>query len=213
MDGVDLDILDGEFFCLLGPSGSGKTTLLRMIAGFELPTDGTILLQGTDVTRLPPFDRDVNTVFQDYVLFPHMSVADNVGYGLKVKKVPKAERVRRVGEALDTVQLGAYGARKPSQLSGGQRQRIALARALINRPKVLLLDVAGAAAAGGDGKGELNLTAWAGFTQKAWVDPFTAAAKAKHPNCMYLWMDHMISPVANAAATAPRISADVSSAR
>ena len=140
VDGVDLDIADGEFFCLLGPSGSGKTTLLRMIAGFELPTDGTILLQGIDVTRLPPFDRDVNTVFQDYALFPHMSVADNVGYGLKVKKVPKAERVRRVGEALETVQLGAYGARKPSQLSGGQRQRIALARALINRPKVLLLD-------------------------------------------------------------------------
>ncbi len=140
VDGVDLDIADGEFFCLLGPSGSGKTTLLRMIAGFELPTDGTILLQGADVTRLPPFDRDVNTVFQDYALFPHMSVADNVGYGLKVKKAPKAERVRRVGEALETVQLGAYGSRKPSQLSGGQRQRIALARALINRPKVLLLD-------------------------------------------------------------------------
>ena len=140
VDGVDLDIRDGEFFCLLGPSGSGKTTLLRMIAGFELPTEGTIRLQGEDVTSLPPFDRDVNTVFQDYALFPHMTVAENIAYGLKVKKVPKIERFRRVGEALDTVRLGGYGDRKPSQLSGGQRQRIALARALVNRPRVLLLD-------------------------------------------------------------------------
>ena len=140
VDGVDLDICDGEFFCLLGPSGSGKTTLLRLIAGFELPTEGTILLQGEDVTNLPPFDRDVNTVFQDYALFPHMSVAENIAYGLKVKKVPKRERVRRVGEALETVRLGDYGGRRPSQLSGGQRQRVALARALVNRPRVLLLD-------------------------------------------------------------------------
>ena len=140
VDGVDLDIVEGEFFCLLGPSGSGKTTLLRMIAGFEIPTAGTIALQGVDVTRLAPFDRDVNTVFQDYALFPHMTVAQNVEYGLKVKRVPRAERALRVAEALETVQLAGYGARKPSQLSGGQRQRIALARALINRPKVLLLD-------------------------------------------------------------------------
>lgn len=140
VDGVDLDINEGEFFCLLGPSGSGKTTLLRMIAGFELPTSGTISLQGTDVTRLAPFDRDVNTVFQDYALFPHMTVAANIEYGLKVKKVPKGERHERVAEALATVRLAEYGARKPSELSGGQRQRVALARALINRPKVLLLD-------------------------------------------------------------------------
>ena len=140
VDGVDLDILDGEFFCLLGPSGSGKTTLLRMIAGFELPTSGSIFLQGVEVTNRAPFDRDVNTVFQDYALFPHMTVAENVEYGLKVKKVPKAERLTRVAEALATVRLGEYGERKPSELSGGQRQRVALARALINRPKVLLLD-------------------------------------------------------------------------
>jgi putative spermidine/putrescine transport system ATP-binding protein len=138
--GVDLEIADGEFFCLLGPSGSGKTTLLRMIAGFELPTSGTILLNGNDVTAAPPFARDVNTVFQDYALFPHMSVAKNIGYGLRVKKVPAAERERRVQEALEMVQLGEYGNRKPSQLSGGQRQRVALARALVNKPKVLLLD-------------------------------------------------------------------------
>ena len=140
VDGVDLDIRDGEFFCLLGPSGSGKTTLLRMIAGFEMPTAGTIALHGDDVTNLPPFDRDVNTVFQDYALFPHMTVADNIAYGLKVKRVAKAERAIRVKEALETVRLEEYGDRKPSQLSGGQRQRIALARALVNRPKVLLLD-------------------------------------------------------------------------
>jgi putative spermidine/putrescine transport system ATP-binding protein len=140
VDGVDLDIAHGEFFCLLGPSGSGKTTLLRMIAGFELPTAGSIHLDGTDVTALPPYARDVNTVFQDYALFPHMTVVQNIEYGLKVKKVAKAERRDRAIRALTMVRLGEYGARKPSQLSGGQRQRVALARALVNRPKVLLLD-------------------------------------------------------------------------
>jgi putative spermidine/putrescine transport system ATP-binding protein len=140
VDGVDLDVRDGEFFSMLGPSGSGKTTTLRMIAGFELPTAGRILLQGKDVTGIPPFDRDVNTVFQDYALFPHLTVGDNVGYGLVVRKVPKAERRLRVADALRMVRLEGYEARKPSQLSGGQRQRVALARALVNRPKVLLLD-------------------------------------------------------------------------
>jgi len=138
--GVDLDVRDGEFFSMLGPSGSGKTTTLRMIAGFELPTAGRILLHGKDVTGVPPFDRDVNTVFQDYALFPHMSVADNVGYGLVVRKVAKAERTARIGDALRMVRLEGYDKRKPSQLSGGQRQRVALARALVNRPRVLLLD-------------------------------------------------------------------------
>jgi putative spermidine/putrescine transport system ATP-binding protein len=138
--GVDLDIADGEFLTLLGPSGSGKTTVLRMIAGFELPTDGTILLAGADVTRVPPFDRDVNTVFQDYALFPHMTVFENVEYGLRVKGVGRTDRRHRATEALDGVRLGGYGARRPSELSGGQRQRVALARALVNRPKVLLLD-------------------------------------------------------------------------
>ena len=137
---VDLTIADGEFFSMLGPSGSGKTTMLRMVAGFEQPTAGAVLLDGVDVTHAPPYDRDVNTVFQDYALFPHMTVADNVGYGLMVRKVGKQERVRRVGDALEMVQLGAFGGRKPNQLSGGQRQRVALARALVNRPKVLLLD-------------------------------------------------------------------------
>ena len=140
VDDVDLDVADGEFFAMLGPSGSGKTTVLRMIAGFETPTSGTVLLGGVDATRVPPFRRDVNTVFQDYALFPHMSVADNVAYGLKVHGVAKPERVRRVGEALELVRLGEFGRRKPTQLSGGQRQRVALARALVNRPKVLLLD-------------------------------------------------------------------------
>jgi putative spermidine/putrescine transport system ATP-binding protein len=140
VDGVDLEIASGEFFSMLGPSGSGKTTMLRMVAGFEMPTSGAILLDGQDVTHLPPFDRDVNTVFQDYALFPHMTVAQNVAYGLMVKKVDRAERNQRVGEALESVQLGSFGGRKPSQLSGGQRQRVALARALVNRPKVLLLD-------------------------------------------------------------------------
>jgi len=140
VDSIDLDIVDGEFFSMLGPSGSGKTTTLRMIAGFELPTSGTILLHGEDVTSVPPFDRDVNTVFQDYALFPHMTVGDNVAYGLMVRKVPKAERVAQVTEALRMVRLEGYEGRKPGQLSGGQRQRVALARALVNRPRVLLLD-------------------------------------------------------------------------
>jgi putative spermidine/putrescine transport system ATP-binding protein len=140
VDHLDLDIADSEFFAVLGPSGSGKTTVLRMIAGFETPTAGTIELGGVDATRQPPFRRNVNTVFQDYALFPHMTVEQNVEYGLRVKRVPKPERMRRVGEALEMVRLGDLGARKPSQLSGGQRQRIALARALVNRPRVLLLD-------------------------------------------------------------------------
>jgi putative spermidine/putrescine transport system ATP-binding protein len=140
VDGVDLEIRDGEFFSMLGPSGSGKTTTLRLIAGFELPTEGRVWLYGEDVTRRPPFERDVNTVFQDYALFPHMSVGDNVAYGLTIRKVPRPERERRVGEALEMVRLTGYERRKPSQLSGGQRQRVALARALVNRPRVLLLD-------------------------------------------------------------------------
>jgi putative spermidine/putrescine transport system ATP-binding protein len=138
--GIDLDIADGEFFSMLGPSGSGKTTTLRMIAGFEGPSEGRILLHGRDVTGVPPFDRDVNTVFQDYALFPHMSVGDNVGYGLVVRKVPAEQRRSRVTEALRMVRLDGYEARRPNQLSGGQRQRVALARALVNRPRVLLLD-------------------------------------------------------------------------
>ena len=138
--GVDLDVADGEFFTLLGPSGSGKTTTLRMIAGFELPTEGVVLLHGSDVSRLPPYARDVNTVFQDYALFPHMSVGDNVAYGLMVKRVKRAERRERAAEALRMVRLEGFEKRKPSQLSGGQRQRVALARALVNRPRVLLLD-------------------------------------------------------------------------
>jgi putative spermidine/putrescine transport system ATP-binding protein len=140
VDGIDLEVRDGEFFSMLGPSGSGKTTTLRMIAGFETPTSGRVVLHGADVTKVPPFDRDVNTVFQDYALFPHMSVGDNVAYGLMVRKVPKAERVTRVTEALRMVRLPGYEERKPAQLSGGQRQRVALARSLVNRPRVLLLD-------------------------------------------------------------------------
>src|SRR3954471_9683983 len=140
VDGVDLEIRRGEFFTLLGPSGSGKTTCLRMIAGFERPDEGRIELAGEDVSRLPPAERDVNTVFQDYALFPHMSVGDNVEYGLKVKKVAAADRRGRVSEAVELVRLEGYGDRRPSQLSGGQRQRVALARALVNRPRVLLLD-------------------------------------------------------------------------
>ncbi len=140
VDGVDLQIADGEFFSMLGPSGSGKTTVLRLVAGFELPTAGSVLLGGQDVSRAAPFQRDVNTVFQDYALFPHMSVLDNVGYGLRVKGVGRPERRRRAEEALELVRLGGYGGRRPSQLSGGQRQRVALARALVNRPRVLLLD-------------------------------------------------------------------------
>jgi putative spermidine/putrescine transport system ATP-binding protein len=138
--GVDLDVLPGEFFSMLGPSGSGKTTVLRLIAGFEQPSAGRILLTGTDVTRLAPFERDVNTVFQDYALFPHLSVEENVGFGLLVRKVPKAERRARAREALRTVRLDGYERRRPAQLSGGQRQRVALARALVMRPAVLLLD-------------------------------------------------------------------------
>jgi putative spermidine/putrescine transport system ATP-binding protein len=140
VDGVDLAVADGEFFAMLGPSGSGKTTVLRIIAGFEAPTAGTVSLGGTDVTALAPYRRDVNTVFQDYALFPHMSVEQNVAYGLKVKGVAKAERRQRVQQSLESVRLGDYGRRRPSQLSGGQRQRVALARALVNRPRVLLLD-------------------------------------------------------------------------
>jgi putative spermidine/putrescine transport system ATP-binding protein len=140
VDNVDLDIQDGEFFTLLGPSGSGKTTCLRMIAGFERPTSGKILLHGQDVSSLPPYERDVNTVFQDYALFPHMSVGENIAYGLMIKKVPKADRTRQVDEMLDLVRLSKLASRKPNQLSGGQRQRVALARALINHPRVLLLD-------------------------------------------------------------------------
>jgi putative spermidine/putrescine transport system ATP-binding protein len=138
--GVDLDVFDGEFFAMLGPSGSGKTTVLRLIAGFERPTEGTVHLGGRDVTGLAPFERDANTVFQDYALFPHMNVLANVEYGLKVKKVPRAERRRRARAALATVRLDGFERRRPGQLSGGQRQRVALARALVNRPKVLLLD-------------------------------------------------------------------------
>jgi putative spermidine/putrescine transport system ATP-binding protein len=140
VDGVDLDVHRGEFFTLLGPSGSGKTTTLRMIAGFERPDAGTVELAGEEVSGRPPFERDVNTVFQDYALFPHLSVADNIAYGLRVKKVPKPERRTRVQEALEMVRLPGLGGRKPSQLSGGQRQRVALARAIVNRPRVLLLD-------------------------------------------------------------------------
>jgi len=138
--GIDLEIGDGEFFSMLGPSGSGKTTTLRMIAGFETPTEGRILLHGKDVTGVPPFDRDVNTVFQDYALFPHMTVGENVAYGLLVRKTPAVERAARTTDALRMVRLDGYEKRRPAQLSGGQRQRVALARALVNRPRVLLLD-------------------------------------------------------------------------
>ena len=137
---MDLVIEDGEFFTLLGPSGSGKTTLLRMIAGFERPDAGRIELAGRDVTSLPPNMRDTNTVFQDYALFPHMSVAQNIGYGLRIKHIPGAERQKRVDRALRMVRLEGLGKRRPNQLSGGQRQRVALARAVINEPEVLLLD-------------------------------------------------------------------------
>jgi putative spermidine/putrescine transport system ATP-binding protein len=140
VDHVDLEIQDGEFFSMLGPSGSGKTTCLRMIAGFDNPTSGSIYLYGQDVSNLPPYERTVNTVFQDYALFPHMTIEDNIAYGLMVKGVPKPERHKQVDEMLDLVRLPGFGNRKPSQLSGGQRQRVALARALINHPKVLLLD-------------------------------------------------------------------------
>ena len=140
VDGVELEVAQGEFFTMLGPSGSGKTTTLRLIAGFELPDEGRVLLNGTDVTRQPPYERDVNTVFQDYALFPHMTVGDNVAYGLKVKRIKKAARTKRTAEVLELVRLGGLMKRKPSQLSGGQRQRVALARAIVNHPQVLLLD-------------------------------------------------------------------------
>jgi putative spermidine/putrescine transport system ATP-binding protein len=140
VDQADLEIRDGEFFSMLGPSGSGKTTCLRMIAGFDRPTSGRIYLYGQEVSDLPPYERDVNTVFQDFALFPHMTVEDNIAYGLMIKGMPKKERYQRVEEILDLVRLPGLGHRKPSQLSGGQRQRVALARALINHPKVLLLD-------------------------------------------------------------------------
>jgi putative spermidine/putrescine transport system ATP-binding protein len=140
LDGVDITIEQGEFFTLLGPSGSGKTTLLRLIAGFERPDAGVIELDGRDISRVPPYSRDVNTVFQDYALFPHMTVAENVQYGLRVRRVPKAERRERATRALEMVRLDGLGERKPTQLSGGQRQRVALARAIVNEPQVLLLD-------------------------------------------------------------------------
>jgi spermidine/putrescine transport system ATP-binding protein len=140
VDNVTLQIEEGEFFALLGPSGCGKTTLLRMLAGFETPTEGRILIDGQDMSDTPPNKRPVNMVFQSYAVFPHMTVNDNVAYGLKVDRVPVAERARRVEEALALVQLEGLGERKPDQLSGGQRQRVALARALVKRPRVLLLD-------------------------------------------------------------------------
>lgn len=140
VDAVDLEIRSGEFFAMLGPSGSGKTTCLRLIAGFEQPTAGHIEIFGATAEGVPPYRRNVNTVFQDYALFPHLNVLDNVAYGLMVKGIGKAERRRAAGEALDLVKLPDYGARKPGQLSGGQRQRVALARAIVNKPKVLLLD-------------------------------------------------------------------------
>ena len=140
VDDVSFEVQDGEFFAMLGPSGSGKTTSLRLIAGFDQPTSGHIEIHGSTAEGVPPYDRDVNTVFQDYALFPHMNVIDNVSYSLMVRGVDKAERHRRAEDMLALVKLGGYGSRKPAALSGGQRQRVALARALINRPKVLLLD-------------------------------------------------------------------------
>jgi spermidine/putrescine ABC transporter ATP-binding subunit len=140
VDNVSLDIEPGEFFALLGPSGCGKTTLLRMLAGLEVPSQGEILIDGQDMSDIPPNKRAVNMLFQSYAVFPHMTVADNVAYGLKIDRVPRPERDSRVQDALDLVQLGHLGARMPDQLSGGQRQRVALARALVKKPKVLLLD-------------------------------------------------------------------------
>ncbi|MCU0830116.1 MAG: ABC transporter ATP-binding protein [Rhizobiaceae bacterium] len=140
VDGVNLDIEEGEFFAMLGPSGSGKTTCLRLIAGFEQPTGGHIKIFGETADGVPPYRRNVNTVFQDYALFPHLNVIDNVAYGLMIKGVDRATRTRRAEETLELVRLPGYGARRPGQLSGGQRQRVALARALVNEPKVLLLD-------------------------------------------------------------------------
>ena len=140
LDGVSFTVQEGEFFSMLGPSGSGKTTSLRLMAGFEQPTKGSLTLMGRQASGTPPYERDVNTVFQDYALFPHMNVLDNVAYGLMVRKVPKAERHARAQEALDMVALPDHAQRTPAQLSGGQRQRVALARALVNRPRILLLD-------------------------------------------------------------------------
>ena len=140
VDSVSLDIAQGEFFAMLGPSGSGKTTCLRLIAGFEQPTSGSISIFGEASEGLPPYKRNVNTVFQDYALFPHMTVGQNVAYGLMIKGVSRADRDAKATAALEMVKLGGYGDRRPSQLSGGQRQRVALARALVNEPKVLLLD-------------------------------------------------------------------------
>ena len=140
LDRVSLSIAEGEFFALLGPSGSGKTTCLRLVAGFDHPDQGRILLDGQDVTDVPPYDRNVNTVFQDYALFPHMSVAENIAYGLRVRRVGAAERRKRALQMLELVRLGEFADRRPNQLSGGQKQRVALARALINQPRVLLLD-------------------------------------------------------------------------
>ena len=140
MDEVDLEVAPGEFFAMLGPSGSGKTTCLRLIAGFDQPSEGHIEIFGETAEGVPPYRRNVNTVFQDYALFPHLNVINNVAFSLMLKKVPKAERLKRAGEALEMVKLGGYGDRRPGQLSGGQRQRVALARAIVNRPKVLLLD-------------------------------------------------------------------------
>jgi putative spermidine/putrescine transport system ATP-binding protein len=140
VDEVSLEVQDGEFFAMLGPSGSGKTTCLRLIAGFEEPDRGAIALHGRSVLGVPPYDRNINTVFQDYALFPHMRVLDNVAYGLMVKGVARAERHRRAAAMLELVALGGLGERRPAELSGGQRQRVALARALINQPEVLLLD-------------------------------------------------------------------------
>ena len=140
VDGVDIEIAEGEFFAMLGPSGSGKTTCLRLIAGFEQPTSGHIEIFGETAEGVPPYRRNVNTVFQDYALFPHLSVADNVAYGPMIRGVAKAERMKAAEDALALVQLPGYGARKPSELSGGQRRRVALARALVNKPRVLLLD-------------------------------------------------------------------------
>jgi putative spermidine/putrescine transport system ATP-binding protein len=138
--GIDLEVAAGEFFTLLGPSGSGKTTTLRMIAGFEEPDEGTVEIAGRKMAGLPPYDREVNTVFQDYALFPHMTVGENVEYGMRVSKVGRAERRKRASEALEMVRLSGFEPRKPNMLSGGQRQRVALARAIVNRPRVLLLD-------------------------------------------------------------------------
>jgi spermidine/putrescine transport system ATP-binding protein len=140
VDDVTLEISDGEFFSMLGPSGCGKTTTLRMIAGFEVPTDGEIYIHGKPMGLTPPYQRNTNMVFQNYALFPHMTIARNIAFGMEMKKVPKADIERRVQEVLEMVQLPAFGPRRPNQLSGGQQQRIALARALVNRPEVLLLD-------------------------------------------------------------------------